>query len=556
MHRAKTEFYRMPALFVGCIAAAVLCRAVSFVTDIPLVDKIFAFNRDCIYIGLFFVWGITVNRRIMQVQARRLLNIVAGLCVFWMIVREFKFRFVLDADVIRFLWYVYYIPLLLTPLLALLISVSLDRAENYRLPKRLYALFIPTAALILLVLTNDLHQMAFRFPKTAAVWSESDYTYGWLYYAVTGWIYLLAVLSFIVMLTRLRSSKGKRRLWLPLLPFGIALVYGSLYAFRPDAISPFIGDLSVVFCLVFMGYFECCIQCGLIHSNAGYTDAFLASTGISAQICDADYRVVYRASSAEDISVSEMKRAESAPLITDDKKILHNLPVSGGHAVWTEDVSALLEMREMLEFRGEELREKNALLTMEYEKEAQHKKVEEQNRLYDLLQSKTQTQLNKVDLLVKAYQSAADDAEKRRILAQIVILGSYIKRRKNFVLTVDEGAVIPEAMLSSALSESMRSLGLLGIRGSFLVDCGAENQSGSLLMTAYDVFECVMEEALASSHYLNVRVCRVNGVLRESILLDSKADFSAVKREYPAVVICTEEDGTQLVYSLEGRDAP
>ena len=554
MQKAKADFHKALFILLFSVAAAVLCRVFSLNTDSQLLDKILVLTRDCIYIGLFFVWGITVNRRIMQVQARRLLTAVAVLCVCWIIVREFKFRFVLDADIIRQLWYVYYIPLLMTPLLALFVSLSLDRPENFRLPKWMYVLFVPTAALILLVLTNDLHQFAFVFPENAAVWSEEDYSYGWLYYAVSGWIYLCGGLSFAVMLLRLRKSRGKR-LWLPLVPFGLALIYGILYAVNAPFISPYLGDLTIVFCLMFVSYFECCIQCGLIHSNAGYYELFMASTGISARICDGEYNVIYRAGGAENISVEDMKKAEKAPLITAKKTVLHNMPVSGGFAVWSEDASQLLEAREMLEYRGEELRERNAILQTEYEKEAEHKKVEEQNRLYDLLQSKTQSQLDKVDLLVKEYKSLDDEEEKKKILAQIVILGSYIKRRKNFVLTIDEGAVIPEAMLSSALSESMRSLRLLGIQGSFLVDCGSENQSGELLIKAYDFFECVMENALDSAHYLNVRVCRVNGSLRASILVDCRADFDEVKSAYPDVKIYFDEDGTQLILSPEGGGA-
>jgi len=83
--------------------------------------------------------------------------------IFWIVIREFKWRFVFNVDIIRYLWYFYYIPILCIPMLALLIAMSLGKTEEYHLPKQVLGLYGVTAIFAVCVLTNDLHQFVFFF---------------------------------------------------------------------------------------------------------------------------------------------------------------------------------------------------------------------------------------------------------------------------------------------------------------------------------------------------------------------------------------------------------
>ena len=68
--------------------------------------------------------------------------------------------------------------MLFIPLLCVFVALSLGKPENYRLPKWTSLLYIPTTLLLLLVLTNDLHQLVFVFPADAAAWLDTDHGYG------------------------------------------------------------------------------------------------------------------------------------------------------------------------------------------------------------------------------------------------------------------------------------------------------------------------------------------------------------------------------------------
>ena len=551
MLKQNKHFLRIVTRTAVLIFAAVFCRRLALATDVVFVGKLANSIRIFLYIGLFSTWGVSVSHRVMQPQIRRYLVVVAGLMVVWLFMRELRWHYVKDPDILRILWYSYHIYTLFIPLLALLVSLSLGKPETYRLPKQSLFLYLPTVGLILLVLTNDLHQFVFRFPADAAVWSDSRYHYGAGFVLITAWGVLCAMAAFFVMLTKCRLPQIKKFLWLPLIPFAAAVLYMILYALRVPFVVHLLGDLAVSSCLMFTAFFESCIQCGLIPSNTRYFDLFRASKDISAQITDMEYVVRYAASGAVSIPKEEMLRAEHTPLLLPSGKQLHNMPVNGGHAIWIEDMSELLSLRETLEEQQDELQVRNALLKLEYEREKQHRTVAEKNRLYDLIQSKTQAQLDQIKFLMERCRAAETEAEKRRILSYIIVLGSYIKRREDFVLSMNEVPLLAKSRLESAFQESFRSLRLLGIQGSYLVHTSEEYLSGNLLARAYDFFEDVLEMLMDMANYLNVRVGEACGGLRVSILTDfCVADDFVLMERYPDMRIVREDDGTEFILPL------
>ena len=461
----------------------------------------------------------------------------------------------MDADARRWLWYLYYVPIMLIPLLALLVSMSLGKSEPYRLPRWTSALYLPTVLLIALVLTNDLHQWTFAFPSSAAMRSELDYRYGAVFYIIAAWIILCTIAAFAVMLSKCRIPRTNRILWLPLVPFGVAVAYAVLYTIRVPVVVNELGDLAVLDCLLFTAFFESCIQCGLIQSNTRYYDLFRASVGISAQIVDKEYVVRFAANGSTPFSRETMTKAESAPVILPDGKRMHSMPINGGHVVWTEDISELLALREKLESVQEDLSDRNEIVQMEYVQEKEQKTVEEQNRLYDLMQQKTQSQLDQAKILAARYGRAESEAEQKRILARIVILGSYIKRRKDFVLSQQGASAVSDHTLESAFGESYRSLKLLNIRGAYYVRTGQSQSSGGRLAAAYDFFENFMETVLDTARYLNVRVSVVDGLLRCAVETDGAPDTDALARKYPTARFSRGENGTaECILPLEGGE--
>ena len=534
------------------IITAILCKYAYLLSDVMLFDKFAVFVRVNIYIGLFCAWAVSINKRILHRQVRKTLVTVAVIMIFWLTVREFKWRLVIDLTALRYLWYTYYIPIMLIPLISLFISMYLGKPEDYRLPRWTAFLSLFTCILIALVLTNDIHQLVFIFPKNSSVWTEYECRYGIGFYIIFTWASVCGILSFIIMLTKCRIPQSKKILYLPFIPVSIAILYVVLNCMREQFITSIFNDLAVFDCLVFTAFFESCIQCGLIQANTYYPELFNASVKCSVQITDNDYNVCFSAEKSELISKEAMKLAENGPIITENNKYLHNMPITGGHAIWTEDISALLKLREILEDRKRELEERNAWLQYEYEREKDYRIIKEQNRLYDLMQNKTQRQLDKIERLTIRYKGTDKLEEKQQILSYIVVLGSFIKRRKDFILSIDSTPTLPVKKLSSAFGESFRALKKMNISGGFYVNTEKEFVDGKILAYAYDFFEDVIETVLDAAKYINTRVCEVNGVLRINIMTDCNCETKYLCFKYPQISISAEDDGTELVMPLDG----
>lgn len=549
--QSKKKIYAI-LIVTALIAVAVICRVVTRLCEIPVIeDKILNVVRTLIYLGLFSAWGFSVYRRVMQIQARKFLCASAILMVLWVMLRAFKFYFETSETAIRYLWYAYYLPMLFIPTLALFVALSIGKSEGYRLPKTTLLLFVPAILLAVLALTNDLHQCVFRFPENAVVFSEKDYSYAWGYILVVIWGVSCGLASLILMFVKSRLPKNRPALWIPIVPFAVVIVYVILYALRiPFAFS--VGwDLAVFECLSFTVFLESCIMSGLIQSNVRYEEMFRASQGLSAQITDNMYNVRYAAENAEAIDIATLEKAETAPVIIGNK-LLHNMPIRGGRAIWTDDITELLEVKESLELTQEELKDRNDFLQYSYKREEENKIVEEQNRLYDLLQSKAQKQIDRINRLVNEYKHTASDEEKRRILSEIVVLGCFIKRRKDFVLLTDYAPMLPDAKLTNAFAESFRALGLYGVKGTFAVKTNKEYVSGDVLTKAYDFFEDVIETALDKAKYITARVYEVRGMPRISIAVDCKIDTKNLVAIYPEVQFDESEDETEFYLPLLG----
>lgn len=517
---------------------------------------LFSYLRSFIYIGMFAAWGLSVRQRIVQKQVRRYLTGVSLLLILWFTLRSAKYFIFWQPNVIRYLWYLYYLPMLFVPTLALLIAMSLGKPDEYKLPKSVWLLFAVSGALLILVLTNDLHQLVFSFSKNADIWSDESYGYGVCYFAVIGWQVLCAAAALVVMLFKCRLKNRKLR-FLPVIPLIVSLNYLALNYIGIPWQKELFGDVTAFQSLMYMLCFEACIACGYIHSNSRYADLFASSVGTSAQITDMSFNVRYAAMDTKPISREKMMHAIQSPVTLADGLNLHTMPIGGGYAVWTEDVSALLEARENFEGLAEELAERNEILRYEYKREARRRRVEEQNRLYDLLRCTTQAQINKISTLTKEYQkiNKTEPTRAKTLLAEIAVLCSYIKRRKHLTLLADRDCSVAIAELVGAFTESLQALKLLNVRTTFFADSRLSVLPGKSAAEIFDFYEQVIESDLENISSIQVSLAYVEG-LRLSVNICCKADLSFLAFKGNIRYETDDDEGYQhLVFLLEGDAA-
>ena len=353
------------------VLAVILAYCFRIVGRGSFYPMLFSYLRSFIYIGLFAVWGLSVRQRIVQKQVCRFMTVTAVLLIIWMVVRSAKYFIFWQPDAVRYLWYLFYLPMLFVPMLALLIAMSLGKPDEYKFPKGMSVLWIISGVLLLLVLTNDLHQFVFTFPKDAAVWTDKNNGYSAGYFISVGWQVLCAFAALVIMFFKCRVQKGRLH-FLPIVPMLLTIVYSALYYAGADWLLHLFGDIAAFQSVMYILTFELCIACGYIHSNSRYVDLFASSVGTSAEITDKDFTVRYAAVNTAPIAKETMKKAEQSP-VTMGGLTVHTMPVDGGYAVWTEDVSALRDIKENSELLADELADRNEILRYEYKREAKRR---------------------------------------------------------------------------------------------------------------------------------------------------------------------------------------
>ena len=537
MQKLNLKKHRAFFCVAFAVTAAAVLRQIGFQVEAPF-NWLFSFFRSVIYIMLFAAWGISVCRRIIQPQVRRYLTAISALMVFWVTARTLRHLFAETPWALRHLWYLYYLPMLFIPLLALFVALSLGKPDNFRLPKWTALLYIPTAALLLLVLTNDLHQLVFRFPEDAVVWMN-EYRYGIVYFPVVGWMVLCALTALVIMLVKCRVPNSRKVLVLPFVPVVLSVIYGALYIFQLPWLRLIAGDVTVVFCLLIAATLESCIQCGLIQSNTHYNDLLLSCT-LRVQLTDPEYQRLLSSRSAEPIPLQIMRQTETGPVRLDGGLRLSGAPVRGGHVLWTEDVSELLEVLEELQDVKDSLEDNNALLRAEYTLKAREAHIAEQDRLYNIIQRETAPRIKLLAELTDAFETMGDEAQRKQILGKMAVIGAYLKRRSNLIFLADKTPLFQEKELHLTFGESMDNLELCGIT------CGLLSELEGLvearqLMKMYDLFEEIVERSIDTMTTITVWIGPADGALRITINTDSAADLSPLGSD--SVSALRDEDG-------------
>lgn len=465
-----------------------------------------------IYFGLFIIWGISLKKRIIQKQVLKFLIAIVVMMLFWFMVRTIKYIYIMDNYAIEcWLWYSYYIPMLLIPLMSIFIALSLGKLEYYRLPKWTKLTYLPTIVFIISVLTNDFHQLVFKFPQ-GQIWTGSDYQYGILYWLVWLWMVVPILVSLIITMVKSQVPHSKKILYLPFIPYLGGLIYGILYVMKIPFLRIIAGDMTAIFCLFTMAIFESLIQSGLIRSNIYYEELFYASD-LKAKIMNKNHQIFYETS--------------SMPVETNDNIRRSTFSIPGGQILWFEDVSEINRLIRELEEINQRLSEENNLLQAELELNERKIKIDEKIRLYNKIIKRIEPQLQ---LLYNILSKEAEDmALLQERLVEICIIGTYIKRQSNLLILKEDKSIFSAKELEYCLRESMEAISQGKITSSLKASCKGNIKAVNALLV-YDLFEEIIEGLLPSLKALFVNLNISKGVVKLKLQIDGHREEQILEK--------------------------
>ena len=388
----------------------------------------------------FSIWGVLVYLRCLDYVLRRRLVAVATICALWMIEVILKYKS-FTPFYATILWYLYYVPMTLVPLLYQLCGLRLAGLEQHRAGRR-YRTALWTAAILLMVfvLTNDFHQQVFHFDRSSDTWSN-DYTYGWGYFAVLIWTAFNFV-TFFILVGRSSSFRIQRFSGTA----ALVLLGGAFFAISYALRVPWAWNLnfSLVYCVLCVVTLEICLDCGVIPSYHDITGIF-DTLPLDLKVLTRDLQEVYAtpvskpipAGVREELRAQELGHPHAFAVVSNPDVMYRSFPLLGGSALLAQDVSEVNELNRELAHRRMELQRQNELLTADYDLKAHLADQEAEALLVKDVDQALARALGEMYGLLSSLPPLTDEAsshERYRMLQCAKMFVAYCKRKGSLTL--------------------------------------------------------------------------------------------------------------------------
>ena len=539
MKRNTRQLYLMIFVFT-LIIAAYSCRLLAWFN---IGGNYPSYVRAALYLLLFVLWGYSLDQRIIQKSVLHCLRLMDVLMLIWLTLRTLKYEVVTDMTVARYLWYLYYLPIIFIPLLGVYIAIFLGKSENYQLSKKSWLLSLIPAALFLAVITNDLHQRVFVFesgipgvPDNKVVFHRP------VYFVILVWIVGCVCFSIVQLLKKNRlPSIGKRRM-MPFVLSCVMLLYGVLYLLGFQVVRDVFGDMNVMFCLFYAAIYESCIHCRMIQSNTGYVELYEATT-LASCIADQNGHILLRSRTAGENMVCPQ---EGESIVCPDGMRISAAPVKDGFVIWGDNVQHLTELRARLDENKRKKENNKKKLKDAYLVQKQLYELTEKNHIYDELEEKHKKQTERIKELLEQCRNAKPP-KMREHMKEILLLGTYIKRSANLYFLSQEYEKLPQQELRLTIDELVRAM------NSCEVECGVVYLTTKPIASKeverlFELLKTIMEMTISELHSLFISVSDREMNLSVECMTDLSEIASA------EVMVC-REDGLWLIRTLIGGEA-
>lgn len=512
----------------------------------PFGSTLLFCTYSMIYAGLILCWLLSLPMRLLPSQSRIYIYTSAAFMLTFLAIRVFRYRIAIpDAFSERFCWYAYFVPFIYIPTFFLMSAVRFYRRKAAHPDERFLA--YPSTALVILILTNDLHHFCFA-PKPgmeAEFGATGTYSRGPIFYAAFIWFGMTVIASVIFLLLaswRLHDRRRAARPFFYLLLWAVLIITedwlsynGYRVMFEPPEIH--------IFCL--LGIFEACIRNRLMPCNENYP-GFFAKMQIPAVITDGNFQPVFRTTVPLTADAAQMQESLLHPVHPNPDTLLNGRPiVPAGYVFWETDESTLRRLRDDLESANETIATENELLYYENEQKKERARISTRNRLYARAAEEVYPAQKRIEAMLQ--DAVPGTPSFRDIMARTCLLNSYVKRRANFVLLAQERDVITAEELCAALRESALCLSYCGIEATVLSDTTADI-SYEEATGLFDTYETLVEALIHHASYL------LTGLCSEALTLVVDRIPETLPETPLPVTVKSSPDGYTLVVLRKGGD--
>ena len=449
-------------------------------------------------------WGVSISHRCSDDAVRRYLTWADALMVLWQIVALCKYAAMSDW-LVAALWYAYYLPLALVPLMLLfcaLRTTGLDRRLDVRRVKVI--LVALGLALFAAVATNGLHHLAFVFDATDPRW-DVNYGYGPVYRLAFAWVVATCGASLALPLV-FSHARIRHAVNLVLLGLVAAIAYALLYVLRVR--QAFQSNFALTFSVIYVVLVEACLETGVYPSSVHVTRVF-RSLPLDLRVLDPHGEDVIRSRGAGPLDAGARAEilarwpADGEPATFRSRAAAHVTRslwrVNGGAALLSEDMRAVDRRRSDLARKRERLSRQRAFL--ERARNARHELTLQasQRQLADEVGQSLQSTCAQIRQLLRDLPAGTDDASRelrRHQLLAVKLLVAYCKRKGALVAGPADGLIDPD-QLRMVLNETMADVrtARLDCAATVMVDHALPARVVNVLYDCiYDFVLCAFEQ--------------------------------------------------------------
>ncbi|MCQ2533953.1 MAG: hypothetical protein MJ172_05230 [Clostridia bacterium] len=488
-----------------CLIMLIVCILLGGVIHIVFygVDFFDAINQ-IYYSSIALIWGAAIKKRIIDKKMRHLLLCMVALILFIFSLQLCRYKLMEDnTNAIRYAWYSYYIPVYSIPCIMYQVSLIIGtKPDNQPHKKRSVFIHIYTFIMILIVMTNDIHQLVFKFPvDLKSGYHNYEYNVGFFINYLC--VIILYIATFVTTIKKCKVMAVKKKMWLPLLlaaSGGIGEILIITGLLKINGINIWQTGELMFFSLV--GFEEACIAIGLIPANTGYKE-LLNRSNKPIVILDNNNNVIYQSSQTlEAFNSSNAK--------------IYNKKISGGTVSWAIDMSAIYKLNNQIKDTTEQIEMRNEYLITQNDIKKEQAKINTRNELYDNMAVILTPQINEIKEFIKK----SDDQDFDITLRKISVLNAYIKRRSNMELLRDGNDNLSLRELFTAIHESCEYIKLCDVEA-MVEQVPDKIIPAKMLILAYDYFEKIIENSLNALKSIFITSSYKNGQLRLSLMINT-----------------------------------
>ncbi len=480
-----------------------------------------------LYTAMILLWERIMVSRILRKQSKKYFRMIAFLMIGYLGVRTLKYEILYDNLVaIKYIRYVYYFFSINMIHLVFFISLMVAKSEREPISNWWNLLWIPTEALVLLVLTNDFHGLAFRndVPLGAKA-------YGPLFFIIVVYAAILTIASLV---SALRASRSMRSPWPVILPLFLMLLW-ILYTFLYISNAPFFSHVKVAIAsaefnvLIVILFVEALVFTRLIPSNRGYDD-FLRLSSLNIGIMDMYDNIVFAPKKGPSVTPKMIRSSLGKATHIDKDTLLESAKITGGKSFWFIDLSELNSLKKQLYALNESLMNENELLNADKKLKEKMAKLEEQNEIRSYIDSRLSPKFDRLKDIMNNLPE--DEAAFEAAMKKACVTSAYIKRYSNLFLLSKTDRNIAGAELGLAFNESLNYLSLSDVethinwQGEGTLDIDAA-------LAIYEVFQSIIEVNYSGLRAMDVNFVNSEGAfeLRISIAADEVKSVGALNED-------------------------